>query len=110
MSKPEIENEIIIECFDATYALCVDIATHRALDWFRREVKLYASSISHAEIPSTLPASFRIQVSRCYVLDEVKQYLEHPVYMEGTVPLEPNDPVSIVKFKVDRAGRECFKA
>ncbi len=84
---PEIKNEIVIrDDFPNKQCLSASVATQRALDWFvdeasKFENKSFLSSTLQEKIKNKqLPNEISVVISNCYDVQEVKAYLENPVF------------------------------
>jgi hypothetical protein len=84
---PEIKNEIVIrDDFPNKQCLSASVATQRALDWFVNEASKFENksclfSILQEKIKDKqLPNEINVVISSCYDVQEVKAYLETPVF------------------------------
>ena len=84
---PEIKNEIVINGdYPNKQFLSAHIATQRALDWFVGQASKFEnksslfSSLEEKAKKKQLPNEINVVISNCYDIQEVKAYLENPVF------------------------------
>lgn len=81
MNKPEFKNELIVKRCQNPEALEIHMATSRAIKWiFRQSQKFTRDKTSLIDIDQRAPAWTVILISPCFDVEEVKEYLENPIY------------------------------
>ena len=81
MSFPELKREIVVERCPNPEALSIHVGSCRADVWVVSEGNKFNTSVLNLESKHT-PYDTVVIVSRCYDIEEVKSYLESPVYKD----------------------------